>query len=160
MSGIYTMSIVQNTSQYDINNVYFCDSIKNNVMINGTFIRILYCLPNFTMNGVYIHMLFTDLTYEKYYQKYKCDFNVDKCAELVASVVDIEKTILDKIAQKIENKTPQYKIAEQLTNGYLKIYSSGPPKGSSSSFLLKISGIWETDNSYGLTYKFSKVVGL
>ena len=50
------MSILKTLDQYNPNNLYFCDTIKNNVMPNGNFIRILYCMFNFTMNGVYLHI--------------------------------------------------------------------------------------------------------
>ena len=154
------MSILQNIIQYNEDNVYFCDSIKNNVMANGNFIRILYCMPNFTMNGVYIHIYLSELSYEKYYQKYKCMFDIKKYTDMVESVVVIEKNILERISHQIPDKTPQYKIAEQMQSGHIKIYSELQPKQSSASFVLKISGIWETESSFGLTYKFSKTNGI
>jgi hypothetical protein len=53
----------------------------------------------------------------------------------------------------------QYRIAlkinEQLKNGNLKIFTDIGNK-SLCSFILKISGIWETQYNYGLTYKFIK----
>ena len=154
------MSILQNIIQYNEDNVYFCDSIKNNVMANGNFIRILYCMPNFTMNGVYIHIYLSELSYEKYYQKYKCMFDIKKYTDMVESVVVIEKNILERISHQIPDKTPQYKIAEQMQSGHIKIYSELQPKQSSASFVLKISGVWETESSFGLTYKFSKTNGI
>lgn len=154
------MSILQNINQYNEDNVYFCDSIKNNVMANGNFIRILYCMPNFTMNGVYIHIQLSELSYEKYYQKYKCLFDINKYTDLVESIVVIEKNILERISHQIPDKTPQYKIAEQMQSGHIKIYSELQPKQSTASFVLKISGIWETETSFGLTYKFSKTNGI
>ena len=154
------MSILQNINQYNENNVYFCDSIKNNVMANGNFIRILYCMPNFTMNGVYLHIYLSELSYEKYYQKYKCLFDINKYIDLVDSVVIIEKNILDRISLQIPDKIPQFKIAEQMQSGHIKIYSESQPKQTSASFVLKISGIWETESSFGLTYKFSKTNGI
>jgi hypothetical protein len=154
------MSILQSINQYNHDNVFFCDSIKNNVMTNGNFIRILYCMPNFTMNGVYIHLYISDLSYEKYYQKYKCIFNVNKFSELIEDVVTIEKNLLERVSQIIPGKSAQYKIAEQLRSGHIKIFSDSHPKQTSGSFVLKISGVWETDTSYGLTYKFSKTNGI
>ena len=54
------------------------------------------------------------------------------------------------------DKTPQYKIYEQIKNGNIKMFNDIGNK-SICSFILKISGIWETQNNYGLTYKFIKV---
>ena len=66
----------------------------------------------------------------------------------------IEETILKKL--DIKDKTPQYKIYEQIKNGNIKIFNNIGNK-SICSFILKISGIWETNSNYGLTYKFVKV---
>lgn len=151
------MSILQTIDQYDHNNVYFCDCIKNNVMTNGYFVRILYCMPICTMNGIYLHINFNEVNYEKYYQKYKCFFDTEKCSKLVNSIYEIEKQLLDKISCIISNKIPQYKLAEQLKFGYIKLFCDMPPKQQTGVFMLKISGIWETDINYGLTYKFTRV---
>lgn len=153
------MSILQELNDYDIENVYFCDSIKNNIMSNGNFIRILYCMPNFTMNGVHIHIQLNNIVYEKYYQKYKCFFDVEHYADLVTAIHNIETEILNKLPENIK-KTPQYKITEQLQCGFLKIFSESVPTDKNASFMLKISGIWDTESSYGLTYKFTKMVSV
>ena len=55
------MSILKTLDQYNHNNLYFCDTIKNNVMPNGNFIRMLYCMNNFTMNGLYLHIPFINV---------------------------------------------------------------------------------------------------
>ena len=36
------MNLVIRTDQYDDNCIYFCEPIKNNIMNEGNFIRILY----------------------------------------------------------------------------------------------------------------------
>ena len=152
------MSILQSLDQYKHDNVYFCDSIKNNVMANGYFIRILYCMANCTMNGIYLKMDFREVNYEKYYQKYKCHFDIDVCMEITNHVNEIEQQLLAKISRIINGKTPQYKLAEQLKYGFIKLFCENPPPKypADELFILKISGIWETDTNYGLTYKFSR----
>jgi hypothetical protein len=58
----------------------------------------------------------------------------------------------------IKNKTPMMKIYEQLKNGNIKIFTNELLfKTNNSAFTLKISGIWETDLYYGVTYKFFKI---
>ena len=57
---------------------------------------------------------------------------------------------------KFEKKTPIYRIKDQLTNGFLKIFNEILYK-EKNDFILKIYGIWETDTEYGLTYKFISV---
>jgi len=147
------MNFVKNINQYKNENVYFCDPIKNNIMNEGNFIRIIYSTHNVIFNGIYLLLSFTDIYIEKYYNKYKCSFNIFTNNEMIDAVKDIEISLLEKI--NIKNKIPQYKIYEQFKCGNIKLFNDNIPKNN-SNFILKISGIWETHTNYGLTYKFLK----
>lgn len=148
------LNLVKKIEQYDENNIFFCEAIKNNIMLEGNFIRILYSTYNITLNGVYLLIELNDITSEKYYNKNKCTFNVNSHKELIEKIKVIEENLLKKI--DIKNKIPQYKIYEQLINGNIKFFSDNNTK-TTNSFILKISGIWETQINYGLTYKFTKI---
>jgi hypothetical protein len=147
------MNIVKKIDQYNENYIYFCEPIKNNIMNEGSFIRIIYSTPQFVLNGIYLLVILNDIISEKYYNKYKCCFNINTHIELIKNLKIIEENILKKI--DIKNKTPQFKIYEQLQLGNLKIFNEIIIKNH-CVFTLKISGIWETKNNYGLTYKFIK----
>ena len=147
------MNLVKTTDQYDDKGIFFCDPIKNNIMTEGTFIRILYSTENLLLNGVYLLVTINDFICEKYYNKYRCVFNPTMHKELIQVLKEIEENILKKI--HLNNKTPQTKIYEQLKNGNVKIFNEVGNR-TSGTFILKISGIWETQFSYGLTYKFIK----
>jgi hypothetical protein len=148
------MNIVKTLEQYNDDFIYFCDPIKNNIMNDGYFIRIIYSTPIFTLNGIYLSININHLTIEKYYNKFKCCFDVVFYKELIDRLQIIEDNIIKKI--NIRGKIPQYKIYEQLKNGNIKIFSENIDK-INNLFLLKIAGIWETDMYYGLTYKFIKL---
>jgi hypothetical protein len=148
------MNIVKKIDQYDDNNIFFCEPTKNNVMNEGNFIRILYSTHNVVLNGIYLLITFNDISCEKYYTKYRCCFNVNTHIDTIKNLKIIEEDILKKYENI--NKIPQYKIYEQLRNGNLKIFTDIGNK-SVCSFILKISGIWETEDKYGLTYKFIKI---
>jgi hypothetical protein len=75
--------------------------------------------------------------------------------ELVDSIKIIEEGILKSV--DIKHKIPQYKVYEQVRNGNIKIFSDNIEKINNNLFMLKISGIWETETHYGITYKFSKI---
>lgn len=147
------MNIVKRIDQYNKNNVFFCDPIKNNIMNEGNFIRIIYSTYNIVINGVYLLVTLNDITCEKYYTKYKCCFNIINHREIIENIKVIEEELLKKYES---DKIPQFKIYEQFKNGNLKIFNDVGNK-LACSFILKISGIWETQNNYGLTYKFIKV---
>jgi len=147
------MNLVKKIDQYNENYIIFGEPIKNNVMNDGNFIRILYSAGNFTLNGIYLFITLNDVECDKYYNKYKCNFNIHKHKDLVEKIKTIEENILKKFEYIFYNKFPQYKIYEQLKNGYIKVFQEILNK-SSVNFILKISGIWELNSSFGLTYKF------
>lgn len=145
------MNIVKNIDQYNEDNVYFCEPIKNNIMNNGNFIRIIYSTSMFILNGIYINININYTSVDKYYNKYKCSFDTNQYRELIEKLRLIEEGLIKKIG--IIGKIPQYKIYEQLKNGNIKVFSDTSDK-IYNTFLLKIAGIWETETEYGLTYKF------
>jgi len=148
------MIVALKLDQYEDNCIYFCEPIKNKIMEEGNFIRILYTNQFVTLNGVYIIINFNDITMEKYYNKYKCSFNVLTHKKIIDKIKCIEENILN--IYRPYGKTKQFKIYEQLQNGIVKIFNEVDNK-KNNDFILKISGIWETPINYGLTYKFIKL---
>ena len=148
------MNIIKRFDQYDEKYIYFCEPIKNNIMNEGNFIRIIYSTNNLMLNGIYLLLSLNDITCEKYYNKYKCIFNVNNHKELIENIKTIEENILKKI--EIKNKIPLFKIYEQISNGNIKLFNEVTNK-SNNLFVLKISGIWETQFNYGVTYKFVNI---
>ena len=146
------MNFVKTIKQYDDNGIFFCEPIKNNIMNEGNFIRILYSTQNIVLNGIYLLIDLHEITCEKYYNKYKCNFNILNHKDIIDNLKIIEEEILKKYKTI---KTPSYKIYEQINCGYIKIFSHVESR-QTTSFILKISGIWETQQNYGLTYKFIK----
>ncbi len=148
------MNIIENIENFNVDYVYFCEPIRNNIINNGLFIRILYSNEQLVLNGVYLYVHFQNINVEKYFNKYKCNFDLSSHYKLIEQITNIEYNILKKI--NIKNKTPCYKINELLKNGNIKIFSDNIDK-INNGFLLKISGIWEDETSYGVTYKFIQV---
>lgn len=154
------MNIVLKLNQYCEKHVYFCEPIKNTIMNDGNFIRILYSTNQVVFNGIYLLITLNDIICEKYYNKYKYMFNINNefHKNLIENLKNIEENILKNI--NIENKIPQYKITEQLKNGYIKLFQNIQTNNQINKdykFILKISGIWENNHNYGLTYKFIKI---
>lgn len=148
------MNIIKNIDQFNINNIFFCDPIKNNIMVESNFIRILYSTDLFVMNGIYLSLSFQNMYIEKYYNKYKCSFDTNVHKVLIDKLKKIEESIIALLP--IKDKTPDYKLYNQIKNGNIRIFSEDNEK-INNMFLLKISGIWETDTTYGITYKFINI---
>ena len=147
------MNLVTSLEQYNNNNLFFCEPIKNNIISEGNFIRILYSTNTVTLNGVYIFINLFNIICEKYYNKYKCLFNIETHKPIIDGLKIVEEEILKKYKT---TKIPLFKIYEQVRSGYIKVFSDVNNQ-QNNNFVLKISGIWETQYNYGLTYKFIKV---
>lgn len=146
--------LVKTIDQYNEDCVYFCEPIKNNIMNDGNFIRIIYSTSLFVLNGIYIVVSINHNNVDKYYNKFKCSFDINQHKETILRLQTIEEGILKK--SNIYGKIPQHKIYDQLKNGNIKVFSDSFDK-INNTFLLKIAGIWETETEYGLTYKFINV---
>lgn len=145
------MILATNIEQFNPNHIYIYNPVKNNIMEDSKFIRIIYSNVNLILNGVYIEFEFAnDVTCENYFNKFKYSFDVNSNKDLINKIKTIEEQIMSKLSI---NKTPKYQIYEQLNTGNLKLFTPSLYKNS-RYFILKISGFWETDIKYGLTYKF------
>ena len=143
--------LVKTIEQYNEDFVYFYEPIKNNIMNEGQFIRIIYSTPLFVLNGIYIVVNINYTNIEKYYNKFKCTFDINQYKEMINSLRLIEEGLLKKV--NIYGKIAQHKIYEQLKIGIIKVFSESSDT-INNTFLLKIAGIWETEEEYGVTYKF------
>lgn len=146
------MNIVLTTNQYNTEYVYFLEPIRNNIINNGNFIRIVYSNSIVSLNGIYIYINLNYTNIEKYYNKFKCvfDINIPVHQTFIEEIKLIEYELLKKYNS---NKKQQYKIYEQFKSGNIKVFTNNVDQ-ISTNFLLKIAGIWETEQEYGVTYKF------
>jgi hypothetical protein len=125
------MNLVLDENNYNINNIFFYEPVKNTVMDDSKFIRIIYSDEHVILNGLYLKL---DI------EKKICTGNfLDKT----------EREILNKykINKNNVNKNKCIKIQEQLQFFINKNISN-------KNIVIKISGIWETNLMIGLTYKF------
>ena len=150
------MNIVTTLDQFSSQAIYFADPIKNTVIPNSNFIRILYSNKNFTLNGIYILIDLFNTNTEKYYNKYKCQFSITENNAVITRLCEIEKIILLK--NTIPGKTPQCMLSQQLRSGFMKLFAENDSSfPTDMKFIIKISGLWENVNEYGITYKFIPV---
>jgi len=146
-----SMYVVLDIDDFNINNIFYQEKVKNTVMDNSNFLRVNYSNELFILNGIFIKFTLKLQTIEKSYNKYKCLFDIRPHSTIITQFSAIEKHLMDKHCAI--TKTPIYRISEQLNNGFLKIFNEFECKDQ-NDFILKIYGIWETECEYGLTYKF------
>jgi hypothetical protein len=149
------MNIVKTLDQFDISGVYFSDPIKNNIMNEGRFVRVLYSTDTFVLNGIYLLVCFNNIYLENYFNKLRCSFDIETNKDVINRIKIIEDSIIKKVGCNINGKIGQCKIYEQIQTGNIKVFSENIKQGTNNNtYILKISGIWETDEYFGLTYKF------
>ena len=146
------MNISLNKEDFSIDNVYFYEPIKNSIIENSSFIRLIYSNELMAINGIYIKIDFDNVTKTNDFSKQKITININDNAKIINYIKSIESEILQKI--NIQRKIKIYKISEQLMTGYIKHLIDNK---YANSFILKISGIWESENDYGLTFKFIEI---
>jgi intein/homing endonuclease len=146
------MNISLNKEDFSIDNVYFNEPIRNSIIENSSFIRVIYSNELMAINGIYIKIDFDNVTKINDFSKQKITININDNLKIINYIKSIEIEILEKI--NIERKKKIYKINEQLMSGYIKHLIDNK---YANCFILKISGIWESENEYGLTFKFIEI---
>ena len=140
-------------------NIIISTKTKNNVMIGSDFHRLIFSDEDFSTNGIFINFSLSNINIEKYFNKIKCNFEMSSQNNIIiSSIKSIEKMILNKF-KNIQNRTLSCRIQEQLQNGFIKLYGDDNiryGKHDKINFLLKISGIWVSNqtNEFGLTFRF------
>ncbi len=142
------MLLAISLSDFQKDKIIFCDPIKNTVIDNSKFIRLIYSPEYYTLNGLFMAIPFVDYRLENNFNRYKCYLNSEKNAEIIKNIITIEQQILDKYNL---SKIKVYKLRENIKNGIIKVFNEN---NSFKNFILKISGLWENNSEYGLTYKF------
>jgi hypothetical protein len=134
------MNVILSKEQFNIMNIFFAET-KMNMLMEGIFTKINYSTPHFTMNGIFIY--FTHLTDE---------------------IVEIEKEILKQYSHQCHFSSNKKSVFSSLfsqhksyTNTNTIQKSANIDSGTVSGFILKISGIWETQTEYGITYKILSI---
>ena len=141
---------------YEKNNLILSEKQKNNILSGSDFYRIYYSDENITINGIYLQYKITNVNIQKYFNKIKCIFDLDKNSQVISNILNLEKNILNNFKNFI-NKDQEFIIKDQLRQGFIKIFTEKDivyGKYKDINLILKISGLWVQENSYGLTFRF------
>jgi hypothetical protein len=149
------MYVVLELDDIDVNHIFYQEKVKNTVMDNSNFIRIVYSNELCILNGIFITFKLSLNLIERSFNKYKCLFDTKINQKNIVKISNLEKNIMN--LNQYTNKTPVYRITDQMNNGFLKIFNETTICNDSNEFVLKIYGIWENECEYGLTYKFINI---
>ena len=79
--------------------------------------------------------------------------------DIIHTVTGSDKNTLRLPILNLKNLTPVYKLRDQLLSLHIRVFENDEYNTSTQEpgyydFTLKISGIWQTGDSCGLTFKF------
>lgn len=147
------MNMIIPIEKYKDNKYLFLDPIENTIIKDSMFHRIILSNNIICMNNINIKINLSNVLIERYYNKYKC--TIDVLSEYCKNLIEIENSILSSISKRQTYK--KLNIYEQLNTGYIRIFSDLELENkiyNTFDVILKISGIWETKDEYGITFKF------
>lgn len=140
------------------NHIELQDSIrylypKKNTIMNGDFTKILFSKNNVTMNGLYFYIPFkvnetNDNNHIRYLQT-----NNTQNIQLKQDLQNIEEQLLKNYMEYNQvQKKCDYVLLNQLVTNQIRVYRNYDKK-TYNKYVIKISGIWETRDKIGITYK-------
>ena len=158
----------------DYNNIIICDPIKNSIIDYSSFYKIIYSNSFISYNGVFILFKVNNITINKD-KVFLNNNNDDENNSVFNKLKHIEENIT-KLCSKSKIKKINYKLKDFLNNNYfkfvnnddmnkfnnfnnLKLLSNSNIASNSNYhyFILKISGLWETRENIGMTFKIIKI---
>lgn len=152
------MHIVIPINHVNINNIFFMEKTKNNILNGGDFFRVLYSTKNVTLNGILLSINFKITKYENYFNKIKCYLDPNKNNKNIEIIKQLEYSLLSNYYEfnKLEK---DLQITQQLDSYSIKLineFEKYNPSNYSNDIkvVLKISGVWTNGNKCGLTFRF------
>jgi len=155
------MNVVLNISDFSIENVFFLEK-KTNIVFNGVFTKIMYSNELFLMNGIYFKFPLEIQKINENPNKIYALFQVYNKINIktVQEFTGVELSILEQYKRMNNcNKKINNSLSKQMYSGFVKIFCVQDNKNpviepnTTVSFVMKISGVWETNDEIGITYK-------
>lgn len=151
------MNVAINIDSIDKRNIIFYDPVENKVMVDSVFVQSGYSNELFTISGIYINTNFIVSRVDKYFKKHKYTIDISSNNTMIDNLIKIEKMILEILDRP--ELTKIYKLKEQMIGSSLTVFEGNSAPSNSNhlgerEFILKISGVWITENSCGITFKF------
>jgi hypothetical protein len=168
---------------YNFNNVSFFNPINNAIIENSIFTKILYSTPFFICNNIFINISNECVIYEEKNGKNMYSFIIsDAIAEKIYNIEQDLLNKYNNNSTHFQDKfnfsnrkykQPLITINNRIKNNTIKIFYNPPANNETTNvcniyspnilpsaintkatIILKISGVWENENFYGITFKF------
>jgi len=157
------MNIILKTNEFKLSDLYFTDK-KRNVIIDGSFTKIIYSTDCVCMGGIYFNLPCQTCNVNRKDQDLYLHYDPSEPgnAKVIEDLSKIEYQILDYY-KKMHHLSVNIStiLSRRLYSGTIKCTSSLVVKDVNAiDMVVKISGIWETVNEVGLAIKMVPVTSL
>ena len=151
------MNIILNANTLSLSDIIFTDK-KRNVVIDGTFSKLIYSNHNVMLSGIYLNIPFISLDLFKSENNLFLQYNLSDPhnLQIIQEFSKIEYQMLDYY-KKFNNLHLNIStgMTRRLQSGKFKISNINNVNPQNNiKIVAKISGIWETINEIGLAVKF------
>jgi hypothetical protein len=155
--------ISENLQDLNYEYIILNEPIKNSAVQYNYFYKLLYSTHIVSLTSIFFLFELNSLSFENDKIKF------DKTAlnnSVFSKLIELEDHILNLI---VDSKNKLYKLKEIYENQFFKFSLSDDNENininsynylkhlNNRTFIIKISGIWESKDSIGLTFKFIKV---
>jgi len=134
---------------------------KKNTVMNGEFTKILFSKDSVTMNGLYLHLPITvekkRTTNNEVFIRYITNTTTNMM--VMRDLKSLENALMSHYQSYTKRpKQIEYILDRQLSTNQIRVYHNNNSKyTNSTNYVIKISGIWETDCKIGMTYKIMEL---
>jgi len=140
------MNIYHNVEDIDYKKIMFYKQVPNKIPNYKFFYKIMYDMHNFTLNSIIINVKIDDYTIIEENKKYRATIQINE--DFLEFIKLLEINILNNINS---NKQPVYSCYKYLIfNKSTYLFDKLP---ETINLSLRISGLWESDTTIGLTTK-------
>ena len=153
--------ISENLQDLNYESIILNEPIKNSAVQYNYFYKLLYSTNIVSLTSIFLLFELNNLSFEN--DKIKFD-KTTLNNSVFSKLIELEEHVLNLI---IDSKNKLYKLKEIYENQFFKFSLSDDNENINSynylkdlnnrTFIIKISGIWESKDSIGLTFKFIKV---
>jgi hypothetical protein len=156
------MSFLIYPHNFNARHLHFGTAVQNNDANDSKFSRIVYSTKHISFNGVGILVDLAgsqcDVHYNKVFVRFDSGHPANKT--ITSQLDDIECSIVSNYVDSVLGGTRRcvHLLRDQLNSGCIKAYVNHPEPidRAAAGCMLKICGIWETNDECGMTYKFLK----
>ena len=133
-------------TELTLGGIIYYQAVPNTVMENSEFVRLGYSNADFTLHGMHLVVSGVTPSSDTVRGKRQCMFSYEPNQRWIEALIHLERSILSNVHERKRT----FRLRDQIVGGHVKL---GDSSIEFTNMIIKISGIWITSTSCGITYK-------